>query len=386
MKFDFDERISRRNTNSQKWDTAHGKDDVVPMWVADMDFKAADPVIRAMEHKLAHGVFGYAYIPDAYYEAEMNWWEKRHHCPIEKDWIVFTPGVIPALAVVIQAFTSPGDKVLIQAPVYNAFYGVISANEREIVENELVSQDGIYGIDFEDFEKKAEDDRVKLFILCNPHNPVGRVWSKEELERLAEICRKHNVLVIADEIHRDLVFGGSTFIPFAAVDAMNSITCTSPSKTFNIAGLKTANIVTANSELKDKIKHALHVNGLHDPNNFGVEALIAAYNEGEEWLDQLLVYLESNRDYFLAFVEEKLPRLKVSAPEATYLMWVDCRSLGINSEELGRRLYEEAGLRINEGNMYGNAGDGFIRVNIGCTREVLTEGLERLEKALGQLN
>ncbi|SFD65143.1 cystathione beta-lyase [Paenibacillus catalpae] len=382
MKYDFDEVVNRRNTNSTKWDTSQEHEDIIPMWVADMDFKAADPIIRAMEKKLAHGIFGYAHISDAYYEAEINWWRNRHHCEIEKEWIAFTPGVIPALSAAIQAFTVAGDKVLIQTPVYNAFSIVVTNNGREIVENELINDGASYEIDFEDFEAKASDERVKLFILCNPHNPVGKVWRKEELERLSDICLRHNVLVLADEIHRDLVFDGQPYVPFVSVDRMNAITCTSPSKTFNLAGLKMANVIVPDKEHKEKLIHALHVNGLHDPNVFGIEAVIAAYNEGEEWLDQLLVYLKSNRDYFLSFVQDKLPELKVITPESTYLMWLDCSSVGIGSEELSRRLLEEAGLRINEGSIYGKSGDGFIRINIGCTRAVLTDGLERLEQVV----
>ncbi|ACT02223.1 MalY/PatB family protein [Paenibacillus sp. JDR-2] len=382
MKYDFDEVVNRKNTNSFKWDSAKDKEDIVPMWVADMDFKAADPILRALESKLRHGVFGYAHLPDAYYEAEINWWRKRHRCQIEKEWIAFTPGVIPALAAIIQAFSNPGDKVLIQAPVYNSFYGIIKSNSREIVENDLINTGESYEIDFEDFEKKASDEAVKLFILCNPHNPVGRVWSKEELERLSAICQKHQVLVVADEIHRDLVFEGQPYVPFASIDANNSITCTSPSKTFNIAGLKMANIITANQDYREKVKQVLLVSGIHDPNSFGIEALIAAYNEGEEWLDQLLAYLKENRDYFIAFVRERLPNLKVIAPQSTYLMWLDCRNLGIGSEELSRKLFDEAGLRINEGSTYGKAGDGFIRINIGCSRAILTEGLNRLENVI----
>ncbi|NIK68687.1 MalY/PatB family protein [Paenibacillus sp. BK720] len=382
MKYDFDEVVNRKNTNSFKWDSAKDKEDIVPMWVADMDFKAADPILRALESKLRHGVFGYAHLPEAYYGAEIHWWQKRHDCLIEKDWIAFTPGVIPALAAIIQAFSSPGDKVLIQAPVYNSFYGIIKSNGREIVENNLINTGESYEIDFEDFEKKASDESVKLFILCNPHNPVGRVWSREELERLSAICRKHRVLVVADEIHRDLVFEGRPYVPYASLDANNSITCTSPSKTFNIAGLKMANIITANMDYKEKVKQVMLASGIHDPNVFGIEAFIAAYTEGEEWLDQLLVYLKENRDYFLSFVRERLPNLKVIAPQSTYLMWLDCRALGIGSEELSRKLFDEAGLRINEGSTYGNAGDGFIRINIGCSRAILTEGLNRLEHVI----
>jgi cystathionine beta-lyase len=381
LKVDFDEIINRRNTNSVKWDSDQKKD-VLPMWVADMDFRTADPIIRALEKRVQHGIFGYAAIPDAYYEAEVSWWAKRHHFKIKKEWIEFSSGVIPALSAVVQAFTEPGDKVLIQSPVYNYFNTSITNNRCEIVVNELKYNGKTYEIDFDDFEQKASDEKVKIFICCNPHNPVGRVWRKEELKRLGEICLKHDVLVLADEIHRDLVYEEHPYIPFASISEpflMNSITCTAPSKTFNLAGLKTSNIIVANKVNKKKVNRSLNVNEVAEPNVFGIEALIAAYNEGEDWLNQLLVYLKGNRDYFLSFMKERIPKLKVVVPEATYLMWIDCRSLGMGSKELCHKLYEEAGLRISDGHTYGEAGEGFIRINIACPRALLTEGLERLE-------
>ena len=245
-----------------------------------------------------------------------------------------------------------------------------------------------YEIDFEDFEKKASDKKIKIFILCNPHNPVGRVWSEDELKRLGEICEKNNVLVLVDEIHRDLVYKGFRHIPFAAISEkflMNSITCTAPSKTFNIAGLKTSNIIIANEEYRKKVNRSLNINEAIEPNIFGIEALIAAYNEGEEWLDQLLVYLEGNRDYLISFINERIPKLRVVKPEATYLLWIDCRSLGMSSEELSKKLLKEGKLRISDGSIYGEAGEGFIRINIACSRELLTEGLKRMEKVIKKL-
>lgn len=387
MNYDFDTIINRRNTNSTKWDTSKEKD-IIPMWIADMDFKTADQVIKTLEKRVHHGIFGYATIPDSYYEAEVSWWDKRHNFKIKKEWIEASTGVIPSLSAVVQAFTEPGDKVLIQSPVYNYFNSSITNNKCNIVLNELKYNGEYYEIDFDDFEKKASDEKVKVFILCNPHNPVGRVWNQYELERLGEICLKHKVIVLVDEIHRDLVYKENKHIPFASISEsflMNSITCTAPSKTFNIAGLKTSNIIVANEEYRKKVNRSLNINEAIEPNVFGIEALIAAYNEGEEWLDQLLDYLQGNREYLISFMNKRIPKLNAIKPEATYLIWIDCRSLGINSKELSKRILEEGNLRISDGHTYGEAGDGFIRINIACSRTVLVEALERLEKVLERL-
>jgi len=384
MEYDFDRVVNRRNTNSEKWDLGNGKD-ILPMWVADMDFRTAEPVIVALERRVRHGIYGYAKIPSAYYEAEADWWEKRHHFNIKTQWIEFSTGVIPAISAVIQAFTDPGDRVLIQSPVYNYFDTSITNNRCEIVRNELKNVDGRFEIDFEDFERKVSDERVKIFILCNPHNPGGRIWGKDELRQLGEICLKYDVLVLADEIHRDLVYPGKQYIPFVSVDERllsHSIICTSPSKTFNLAGLKTANIIAANEEFRKKINRSLNINEVAEPNVFGIEALIAAYTEGEEWLDQLLPYLQKNLNCLLFFLHEKLPGLKVTVPEATYLVWIDCRNLGIGSKELSRRLLEEGGLRVSDGRTYGEEGEGFIRINIACPTAVLIEGLNKMEKVI----
>lgn len=383
LKYDFDSIISRRNTNSVKWDTS--QENIIPMWIADMDFKTADPVIKALKKRVQHGIFGYAAVPNEYYEAEVKWWAKRHNFNIKREWIEVTTGVIPSLSAVVQAFTEPEDKVLIQSPVYNYFNSSITNNKCHIVLNELKYNGQYYEIDFDDFEKKASDEKVKIFILCNPHNPVGRVWSKSELERLGEICLKYKVLVLVDEIHRDLVYKRNKHIPFASISEsflMNSITCTAPSKTFNIAGLKTSNIIVANEEYRKKVNRSLNINETIEPNIFGIEALIAAYNHGEEWLDQLLEYLEGNRDYLISFINERIPKLKVVKPEATYLIWIDCKSIGISSSELCEKVLVEGNLRINDGKVYGNAGNGFIRINIACPRSLLIEGLERLHKVL----
>lgn len=382
LKYNFDEIINRKNTNSVKWDSQK-ENDVLPMWIADMDFKVADPIIKALEKRVLHGVFGYAHIPDAYYEAEVKWWEKRHDFKIKKEWIEVTTGVIPSLSAVVQAFTEAGDKVLIQSPVYNYFNTSIANNKCDIVINELKYNNGHYEIDFDDFEKKASDTKVKIFILCNPHNPIGIAWSKQELEQLGQICLKHNVLVLVDEIHRDLVYKGNKHTPFASINEkflMNSITCTAPSKTFNLAGLKASNIIVANDEYRKKVDRSLNINETIEPNIFGIEGLIAAYNKGEEWLNQLLEYLEGNLEFLISFINKKIPKLKVVKPEATYLVWIDCKSLGISSKEFSEKLLLEGKLRISDGSVYGKNGEGFIRINIACSRALLEQGLEKLKK------
>ena len=387
MKYNFDEVINRRNTNCVKWDLEE-ENDILPMWIADMDFKTADPVISALEKRVSHGVFGYASTPDAYYAAEIKWWEKRHNFKIKKEWIVVTTGVIPALSAAVQAFTSPGDKVLIQSPVYNYFNTSVKNNKCTIVLNALKYNDGHYEIDFEDFEKKASDEKVKIFILCNPHNPIGIAWRKDELERLGNICLKHNILVVVDEIHRDLVYEGNKYTPFASINEeflMNSITCTAPGKTFNLAGLKVSNVIAANDKLREKIDRSLNINETIEPNIFGIEGLIAAYNYGEEWLNELLRYLEGNIEYLISFIGEKMPMLKVIKPEATYLVWIDCSSLGLTSKEFCSKLLHDGKLRVNEGSTYGEAGEGFIRMNIACPRVILKEGLDRLLKTVNSL-
>jgi cystathionine beta-lyase len=388
VKYDFDQLVDRRNTNSVKWDS-DSEPDRLPMWVADMDFRTAEPIIRALEARAKQGIFGYAGLPDAYYEAEAGWWQRRHGCSIEKDWVLVTTGVIPSLSAAVQAFAAPGDRVLLQSPVYNYFNSSITNNGCEIVRSELAWSGERYEMDFADFERKAADDRVKLFLLCNPHNPVGRAWSRQELERIGDICLRHGVRVVSDEIHRDLVYRGSRHVPFASLGErhlLNSITCTAPSKTFNLAGLKTSSIIVADPELRGRLDRALNVKEAIEPNAFGIDALIAAYTEGEDWLEQMLDYVEGNRDEALAFLQERLPQLRAVVPEATYLLWVDVRALGIGSRELAAKLWEEASLRINEGSVYGPSGEGYLRINLACPRALLRDGLQRLERVIASLS
>ena len=386
MKYNFDEIILRRNTNSYKWDAAK-EEDVLPMWVADMDFRTAPAVVEALRKRVEHGIFGYTKVPAAYYETVVDWFRRRHHWTIEKEWIIYTSGVVPALSAIIKALTSTGDKVLVQTPVYNCFFSSIRNDECEMIANPLIYENRTYRIDFEDLEAKAADPQVKLLLLCNPHNPVGKVWTKEELTRIGEICIRQGVRVVADEIHCELVSPGYEYTPFASISEeflMHSVTCTSPSKAFNLAGLQIANIISADPEVRARIDKAININEVCDVNPFGVEALMAAYNEGEEWLEELKIYLYENYSHLKAFFEKYLPEYPVTKLEGTYLVWVDCSALKQSSAEIVETLLAKEKLWVNEGSLYGEAGEGFIRINIACPRQRLTDGLNRLRRALNQ--
>lgn len=383
MKYDFDKIILRRGTNSYKWDSAPADREVLPLWVADMDFRTAPAITEALARRVRHGIFGYTHVPDEYYAAVIRWFERRHGWAIRQEWMIYTSGVVPALSAIIKALTVPGDGVVVQTPVYNCFFSSIRNNGCRIVTNPLKYENRRYLIDFDDLARKAADPCVKLLLLCNPHNPAGRVWTREELCRIGEICRRNGVMVVADEIHCELVFPGHTYIPFASISEehlRNSITCLSPSKSFNIAGLQIANIVSCDETLRQRIDRAININEVCDVNPFGIEATIAAYNEGEEWLTQLLVYLKANYDCLCTFFRARLPQIPVTQLEGTYLVWTDCRALGLPSEELQARLLEETGLWLNSGTMYGDDGEGFLRWNIACPRAVLEDALNRFQR------
>ena len=381
MKYNFDEIIPRRNTNSVKWDLA-ANDNILPMWVADMDFRTAPPVIDAFIRRAQHGIFGYTTVPDAYYGAVTGWFERRYHFAILKEWILYTTGVVPAISAVIKALTVPGDQVIVQTPVYNCFFSSIRNDRCETVANELIYKDGVYSIDFDDFEKKASDPKAKVFLLCNPHNPAGRVWTREELTRLGEICLKNQLIVISDEIHCDFVYAGHQHIPFASISEaflQNSVTCTAPSKTFNLAGIKVANIIAADKIIRQKIDKALNVNEICEISPFAVDAVIAAYNESEDWLEELKNYLYNNYLYLKNFFNEKLPAIKVLPLEATYLVWMDFSAMGQSSHEISETLLKKENLWVNEGTIYGANGEGFIRLNIACPKQLLQEGLSKIK-------
>ncbi|WP_165313693.1 MalY/PatB family protein [Vibrio ziniensis] len=383
--FDFDEVVDRQGTGSVKWDSVENAS-ILPMWVADMDFRTAPAIVNALQKRVEHGIFGYAKVPDAYYEATINWFSRKHSFHIERDWILYTSGVVPAISAILKALTNPGDGVIVQTPVYNCFFSSIRNMGCQLVENPLVNCDGHYQVDFEDLENKASRSDVTVMILCNPHNPVGRAWTKQELFRIGEICFKHGVKVISDEIHCDLMFPGNHHQPFAALGdefLMNTVSTHSPSKSFNIAGLQIANIVTANKGLKQKVDRALNIHEVCDVNPFGVAALVAAYNQGEEWLNELNHYLYENYLAVVEFVQHQLPKLSVVQQEATYLAWIDCRKLDIPSDKIGEMLLKEGALMINQGTVYGESGDGYIRLNMACPRSLLIEGLKRMASVLG---
>lgn len=379
MKYDFDKQIPRRGTDSYKWDSA-SDEAVLPMWVADMDFHTAPAIVDALRQRVEHGIFGYTRVPDRYYAAVTGWFARRHGWSIDREWIIYTSGVVPALSAVIKALTIPGDKVLVQTPVYNCFFSSIRNNGCEMVSSPLLLANHTFAIDYDDLERKASDPKVKVMLLCNPHNPAGRVWKREELVRMGEICLRHGVTVVADEIHCELVFPGHRYTPFASISEeflQHSVTCISPSKAFNIAGLQIANIVCADADRRAKIDRAINDNEVCDVNPFGVIATQAAYNEGEEWLRQLIEYIHANYLHMQAFCREHLSAFPITVLEGTYLVWMDCRKLGIPSEELEQQLIAEAGLWLNAGTMYGVEGEGFMRWNIACPRATLNEGLKR---------
>ena len=397
MKYDFDSIVERRNTGCFKWDrnkVTFGREKVLPMWVADMDFPSPQPVIEAVKKRAEHGVFGYAFATDSCYEAVIEKVERAYNWKIKKEWIVFCDGIVPALYSSVKAFTNIGDRVIIQQPVYHPFRFAIQDNGREIANNKLKFDGERYEMDFADLKMQfngsnpaEKSSKAKMFILCNPHNPVGRVWTKEELIKLGEECIKNNCIVIADEIHCDLVYKPAEHTCFASINQEfenNSITFIAPSKTFNVAGLSEAVAIIPNASLRDSFIAARA--GNNSGNVFGYTALEAAYRYGDEYLSQLLQYLKGNIDYVIKYVEDNIPKIKVIKPEGTYLLWVDMRGLGLSSEELNTFLIEEAGLGLNDGRMFGEGGGGFQRVNIGCPRKFVEEALIKLKDAIERRN
>ncbi len=384
MKYNFDEIIPRRNTDSVKWDLAEAG--VLPMWVADMDFRTAPEITQALEKRAQQGVFGYPLTPAAFYDATTAWWQRRHGLTVDREWVVPMPSILTALSTIMKAFTAPGDKVLLQSPAYNHFFTAIEDGGCAAVTSDLLQENGEYTIDFDDLEQKAADPGVKLMLLCNPHNPVGRVWTREELLRIGAICFKNDVLVISDEIHSDLVFGEHVHVPFASLGPefqLKSVTASSPSKTFNLAGLQVAYLIAAAPDLKKRAEKALHAQGVLFLNPFGIDALIAAYNEGEAWMEELKIYLFDNYRYLCDYLAEHLPHFKVTPLEATYLVWIDVSALQRPAKEITADLLQHQHLWINPGTMYGASGEGFVRVNIACPREMLVDGLERLRSGVG---
>jgi cystathionine beta-lyase len=388
MNYSFDEIIDREGTACVKWDLrdkVFGNPDVLPMWVADMDFKTPDFITNAIIQRASHPVYGYSYRTEGYYTSIINWMKSHHGWTIERDWILFSPGVVPVLFMATLAFTEPGDKVLIQTPVYPPFFDAVQKNDRQLVFNPLILKNNRYEIDFEDLDQKLP--LVKMMIISNPHNPVGRVWTKDELLEIGRLCLKHKVLLISDEIHCDLVFNAYKHISTASLSpeiSDNTITCIASSKTFNTAGLSTSNVVASNKVLREKLDKVIQSVHIDSGNLFGSVASEAAYTHGEEWHKLLIGYLESNVNIIRSFLTEKLPAIKLIEPEGTYLLWLDFREVGMSQPELVSFLIHKARLGLNDGTAFGTDGTGFMRINIGCPKSMLLEGLHRLEAALNK--
>lgn len=383
--YNFDEIVNRRGTNCVKWDVEN-EDGIIPMWVADMDFPAAPAIRKAVEARAKHGVYGYTIVPDSYYRAIISWFKRRHGWTIDREWIIYTTGVIPAISAAIKALTMPGEQVLIQTPVYNCFFSSIKNQGCQILENPLKRNGNSYVVDWDDFERKCADEKTTVFLLCNPHNPSGRVWTKAELARMNEICLRHRVAVVSDEIHCELVMPGNKFTPFAAVNEdckNNGVTLNSPTKNFNIAGLQIANIVCANPVWRRRIDRAINIFEVCDVNPFGPVALEAAYNDSENWMDELNEYLFANYQLLCDTFAKELPQYEVMRLEGTYLVWVDVRPSGLSSDEVAEKLLKEGRVQVNSGTMYGQTtGEGYVRINIACPRATLIEGLKRMVDVL----
>lgn len=390
MIYNFDESIDRKNTGCVKFDglkERFGVEDLIPMWVADMDFPVAEPIIEAIKHRAEHPILGYTKFEDSYYEAIVYWMKDKHNWNIKKEWICFTPGVVPALNYAVQAFSSQGDEIIIQTPVYAPFSKVIKFNGRTIVNNPLKYEDNNYIMDFDDLKRKITP-RTKLLFLCNPHNPIGRVWTLEELKTLGEICIDNNIIIISDDIHFDLIYSGYNHTVIASISetfAQNSIICTAPSKTFNIAGLQVSNIIIPNKELRKRFKITLENNIVSGANVFGIEALKAAYYRCDDWLSQLMIYLEESLNYVIDFTENYIPEIKVIKPQGTFIIWLDCSNLNMNEKEIKEFFIRKCRLGLDEGSIFGQEGKYFMRMNIACSKKVIEEALNRIKKEVDKL-
>ena len=389
MKYDFDTVVDRSKNNAAKYDERikkFGTDKVIPLWIADMDFKAPQPVIDALTARAQEGIWGYTSRPASYFEAICNWQQRRNGWTIDRSLVSWSLGVVPALSMLVKLFTPEGSKVLIQTPVYGEFYDVTEAWNRTVVENQLVEKDGKWTVDWEDFEAKLP--QVSMFLLCSPHNPLGIVWTREELTRMTDLCRKYGVLMVSDEIHSDLIFHGKTHIPTASLSeqvASEVISCISGTKTFNLAGLQASTTVFPNMRMKELYDKAWMNMDIHRNNAFSLTAMEAAFNEGEEWLDQLLKYIDGNFNFIRDYCAAHIPQIKPNLPDATYLVWLDCRELGMTNEELRRFMIEKAGLGLNEGWSFGRSLNGFMRLNAACSRKVLEQAMKQLEEAVKAL-
>lgn len=380
MKYNFDEIIRRKNTNSAKWDLLKD-DEILPMWVADMDFKTAPEIIETLSDKVSLGVFGYGSIPENFYQSIMDWWQDVHQFHIKKEWMLPVPGMILSLSAIVRTFLKAGENIILQTPVYNHFFTIVESCSCNLLENKLIYENGNYQLDFDDLELKASDSNTKMLLICNPHNPVGRVLTRSELEKIAEICSKHQVIVVSDEIHSDLVFGDHKHIPFASIAKdfnVSSLTCGSPCKTFNLSGLSISYLISKDEILLNQIQKTLAIQETIYPSPIAADALIAAYTKGKNWLSELKIYLWQNYQFLLEYCEEHLPQIKVIPLQATYLVWLDVSFFHTTSDDFSKQLLAEEKLWLNSGTMYGKAGEGFLRINIACPRATLVEGLKRL--------
>lgn len=382
MTYDFDRIIDRRRTDSLKWDVAENE---LPMWVADMDFETAPAIREAIAARAAHGIYGYTVLPDAWYDAYIVWWQKQHGFTMERDWLIFCTGVVPAISSIVRKLTTPAEKVLVMTPVYNIFFNSIRNNGREVLACPLHFDGEGYSIDFEELEQKLADPQTTLMLLCNPHNPIGKIWDRETLAVIGTLCRRHHVTVVADEIHCDLTAPGRNYVPFASVSADcrdNSITCLAPTKAFNIAGLQTAAVSVPDPTLRHKVWRGLNTDEVAEPNAFAVTAAIAAFTKGAPWLSELRAYIAENRRVTTAFVEKEIPQIHVVGGDATYLLWLCCNRLQTDSATLAAFIRKETGLYLSAGRAYGGDGDAFLRMNIACPRAILEDGLGRLKKGI----
>ncbi len=391
MKYDFNKIINRNNTKSLKYDFAKERnmpEDLLPLWVADMDFQTSPEIIEALNKAVSHGIYGYSEGKEEYFDAVYNWYNDKFNWQVKKEWLIKTPGVVFAIVLAINALTNEGDSVLIQNPVYYPFTEVIIDNNRKLVNNSLVRNGQKYEIDFEDFEKKIIENNVKLFILCSPHNPVGRVWKKWELKKIGDICLKHNVKIVSDEIHSDFVYPENKHIVFSSLDEKYqniTITCTAPTKTFNLAGLQISNIFIPNLEIRKKVLKQLDRVGYSQVNLMGLVACEAAYKYGRQWLNELKEYLLDNLNFLRDYLETNIPQIKLIEPEGTYLIWLDCSALGFEDKELEKFIVEKAKLWLDSGYIFGKEGEGFQRINIACPRETLKKALEQLKEAVDEI-
>lgn len=382
--YDFDTLVDRKNSYSYKWDVKEGE---LPMWVADMDFKTAPEIIEALMERVSHGVFGYSVVPDEWAKSYTNWWQRRHNLTIDKDSLIFCTGVVPAISSIVRKLTTPAENVLIQTPVYNIFFNSIINNGRNVLESPLVYKNNEYSIDFEDLEEKLKNPQTSLMILCNPHNPVGKIWDKETLGKIGHLCAKYNVVVISDEIHCDLVAPGCEYVPFASVSeecANNSITCIAPTKAFNIAGLQSAAVMIPNPFIRHKVWRGLNTDEVAEPNAFAVEATIAAFTKGEKWLDELRDYIWENKEIAKEFISKNIPDIKLVSGDATYLLWIDCSKISKDATYFSEFIRKKTGLFVCEGEEYGKVGKAFIRVNVATQRERVLDGLNRLKTGIDE--